>query len=444
MPSLIDENTQFVDSAGLPIVAGKLYIGTQNTDPTLNAITIYSDRALTTSIANPQTLDADGRSTNKIWVEGKYSMRVDTSNDVQEYQELDNGETSQTGISLLENVSGSDTITADGVSTVSTLVDKQVYTFTAASTNTGAVTLKIDSTDAKSVKKRHDIALVAGDIEANQVVNVSYNGTDGTFEIVSQSALKPLYSDGHLYGLGTVLGSDVDHDVQIAVGSCADSTNSFPMDLTSPLTKKIDLDWVEGDENGGLASGARSVADTPNATTTYFLYLIAKTDGTTDAIWDTSPTGVNIFADASEYSYFRRIACHLIDGTNDITAYRQYGDNFWHSGGTIPLDLNGATVAAATPLELSVPKGIQVMAEITAALEEGSGSTRTTFMAKALSDPTDSLTNYTIRVSNGGEKAQSTFHILTDTDALIMHNSQNTNSTLNVWTRGWIDARGKL
>ncbi|RLA59394.1 MAG: hypothetical protein DRQ89_14130, partial [Epsilonproteobacteria bacterium] len=122
MPSLIDENTQFVDSAGLPIVAGKLYIGLQNTDPTLNAITIYSDRALTTAIANPQTLDADGRSTNKIWVSGKYSMRVDDSDDVQQYQELDNGETSQTGISLLENVSGSDTITADGVSTVSTLV----------------------------------------------------------------------------------------------------------------------------------------------------------------------------------------------------------------------------------------------------------------------------------------------------------------------------------
>ncbi len=185
MPSLIDENTQFVDDAGLPIVAGKLYIGTQSTDPTLNLITIYSDRELTVSMANPQTLDADGRSTNKIWVPGKYSMRVDDVNDVQVYQELDNGETPQTGISLLENVQGADTITADGATTVSALVDKEIYIFTAASTNTTAVTLQIDAAPAKSVKKYHDVALAAGDIEADQVVMVAYNSTDDTFELAS-------------------------------------------------------------------------------------------------------------------------------------------------------------------------------------------------------------------------------------------------------------------
>lgn len=185
MPSLIDENTQFVDTDGKPIVGGSIYIGTQNADPVANPITIYSDRDLTVSITNPQTTDANGRATNKIWVPGKYSIQVNNSAAVQKYQELDAGELSQTGISQLVNVQGTNTITADGSPVVTALVDGQQYNFRAANTNTGAVTLQIDLTAAKAIKKLHDNALVAGDFEQNQIVSVVYNATDDVFELVS-------------------------------------------------------------------------------------------------------------------------------------------------------------------------------------------------------------------------------------------------------------------
>ncbi|MCK5616424.1 hypothetical protein KAR91_81935, partial [Candidatus Pacearchaeota archaeon] len=91
MASFIDENTQFVDTNGKPLVDGSLYVGENSFDPILNPITIYSDRELTIVLANPQTLDSSGRSTNKIWIPGRYSFRVDDENDVQKLIDLDAG-----------------------------------------------------------------------------------------------------------------------------------------------------------------------------------------------------------------------------------------------------------------------------------------------------------------------------------------------------------------
>ena len=207
MPSLIDEHQPFIGTDGKPIVNGKIYIGTQNQDPVSNTITIYSDRSLTVAIANPQSTDSYGRATNKIWVPGKYSIRVDDSADVQQYQELDAGVLSETGITNLINVVGTDTITANGSPAVLTLGDNQQYNFRAANTNTGSVTLQIDLTTAKTIKKQHDVDLVSGDIEQDQTVSVIYNATDDTFELVSNVSL----------------GSTVDFDVtnDLTVGNDA-------------------------------------------------------------------------------------------------------------------------------------------------------------------------------------------------------------------------------
>ena len=188
MPAVLDENTQYLDSAGKPLVSGKVYFGVQNADPTVSPITIYSDRELATPIANPQILDALGRATNKVWVPGRYSMRVDDLNDSQIYQELDNGESADKGITVLEGVSGGNTITATAASTITAYEDLEQYTFRTASVNTAAVTLNIDTVGAKSVVKNHDQPILPGDFEADQNVIVSYNLTDDVFEWTNQNA----------------------------------------------------------------------------------------------------------------------------------------------------------------------------------------------------------------------------------------------------------------
>ena len=113
MASFIDENTQFVDTNGKPLVDGSLYVGENSFDPILNPITIYSDRELTIVLANPQTLDSSGRSTNKIWIPGRYSFRVDDENDVQKLIDLDAGASAESGVTSLSEIQGTNDITAE-------------------------------------------------------------------------------------------------------------------------------------------------------------------------------------------------------------------------------------------------------------------------------------------------------------------------------------------
>jgi len=187
MASLINEQTQYQDASGNAIVNGFIHIGVQNLDPTLvgNKITIYSDRDLTIVISNPQLTDSTGKSINKIWIPGKYAIVVQDAGGAQRCSDLDAGESPATGITNLTNIAGANTITADASPTIAVLVDKEIYPFTAIGANTGAVTLAIDLVAAKPVLKYHDQALVADDLEINQVVAVMYNSTDDIFELQS-------------------------------------------------------------------------------------------------------------------------------------------------------------------------------------------------------------------------------------------------------------------
>ena len=450
MPSLINEHTQYTDADGTPIVNGKIYIGAQNADPVANPVSIYSDRDLTTAIANPQLTDGNGRSVNRIWVESKYSIQVNNSAGVQKYQALDAGELAQTGISLLTNTQGADTITADGAPAVVTLLDKQYYVFTAAQDNTGAVTLQINITSAKSIKKAHDQDLVAGDIEADQIVTVAYNEVEDYFEIQSNpnsgsyQDVSDQYGNlraqpGYLYGLGTL--QNTANDITIGTGVCVDSTATAYMNLTSALKKQIDAAWAEGDALGGFPSGLAIAVST-----TYHFFLISKEDGTLDAGWDTSLSAVNLLADATDYIYYRRVASHVTDSVtaSTILTYYQRNDYFYHNVAAIPVDYNGATIAAATDLVLTVPTGVMVLAMITVGMEHNSAAEQLTLAPKSLVDPTASTTRYNLRTSGTiAEFNSAEFQILTDTAATIAHIASGTGAQFKVFTQGWIDDRGK-
>lgn len=78
---------------------------------------------------------------------------------------------------LLSGVAGTDTITASAPAAVTAYAAGQRFSFVASATNTGAVTLNINSLGAKDVTKRGTTALAAGDITSGQVVLVEYDGT---------------------------------------------------------------------------------------------------------------------------------------------------------------------------------------------------------------------------------------------------------------------------
>jgi len=187
MASKIDENTQFVGSDGKPLLNGKLYIGTVALDPIANPITIYSDRALTATLANPQTLDADGRPASKIWIPGKYSIQVDDEDAVQRFQDLDAGEPAAGGITGLSNVQSADVITAEGIPAIDAYEDKELYVFQVASTNTISPTINIDGKGAKNCRRNFDQTIVKGQWVANQMVVLSYNLSQDIMEWVNHN-----------------------------------------------------------------------------------------------------------------------------------------------------------------------------------------------------------------------------------------------------------------
>lgn len=255
MAARIDERTQFVDTGGNPVVAGSIFIGENGLDPEINPITIYSDRELTTVIANPQTLDEYGRSSNKIWIPGKYSMKVTDVDDVQLLQDLDAGVVTEVGNTILTDVLGADIITANAVNTITSYVDGQTYIFTVAANNTGPVTLNIDSLGAKAIQKNYTAALVADDFVATYEVVVVYNGDNDVFQWVNLIAEPAGFPIDYLAGGALTLSAGTTDTVANAAGFARDNTNVYDMTLTA-FTKDMSAAWVVGDTFGGLFTGS--------------------------------------------------------------------------------------------------------------------------------------------------------------------------------------------
>lgn|GEM_PF-2800473 len=140
--------------------------------------------------------------------------------------------------------------------------------------------------------------------------------------------------------------------IDVTAGECLDSTGAVLI-VGGAMTKKIDAVWAAGDTNGGLATGVVA------ANTTYHFFAIRKdSDATVDYLFDTSLTAAN---KPAGYTYFRRLWSIMTDGSSNIRAFIPEGD--YCNWVTPPLDLGGAATSAAwTPLSLTVPSGISVMA----------------------------------------------------------------------------------
>ncbi len=107
--------------------------------------------------------------------------------------------------------------------------------------------------------------------------------------------------------------TDSQHDIDISEGECSNNDNSGSISLSSTITKQIDANWSEGNNAGGFPSGL-----TLSANTWYHIFVIAKSDGTVDAGFDTSLTATNLLSDATSYIKYRRIGSVLTDGSSNI------------------------------------------------------------------------------------------------------------------------------
>ena len=162
-----------INTAGQPVVTG-----TTITSTAFNALTADLATGLSTCITK------DGQTTptanipmgaNKITGLAAGTAATDAANLSQ----------AQSTATKLLSVSGTDTITASGSPTVTAYATGASYYFSPAATNTGAVTINIDSLGAKSITKNGTTALAAGDLTSGKVAVVVYDGTQ--FQLINLS-----------------------------------------------------------------------------------------------------------------------------------------------------------------------------------------------------------------------------------------------------------------
>jgi hypothetical protein len=318
--------------------------------------------------------------------------------------------------------------------------------FTPINTNTGASTVNPFALGVKGIKHESGRDLFAGEILAGKQLEITYKDSAGYF-ILSDIVVEK-YPPRHIAGLRTENnGADPLHDIDFGSGSCRDTNDIINMDLFTSITKRIDASWSEGTGNGGFPSALSISPDT-----WYHLFVIGKVDGTVDAGFDSATDASNLLNDATGYTAYRRVGSILTDGSSNITSYRQGQENidyfFFNSFKQDVNDTNpGTTIQYRT---MSVPLGVEVVGLFSLSLISSSTISGNVDINVLHPGVNDQFTGAVLRASyhapsGASNDSVSKVDILTNTLSQIKYilDTSHANTVVTMYTRGWIDPRGK-
>jgi len=158
-----------------------------------------------------------------------------------------------------------------------------VVWFKANTVNTGAATLNVNSLGAKTIKKRGSFDLGDGDIRANEIVQVVYDGTN--FQLNGHTPVNFSATGLTVPGAGSAVGNQA-HGMAIAPSFVRWVLVNSTADAGYVTGDEIEIALVDGATN---VPGFGAVSDSTNlnlmrwaAATT--LYVAHKTTGATTAI----------------------------------------------------------------------------------------------------------------------------------------------------------------
>jgi len=224
----------------------------------------------------------------------------------------------------------------------------------------------------------------------------------------------------------------------VAPGIACNSTNVDMLVLASAISKTTAA-WTVGNGNGALDIGA--IANS----TWYHVHLIKRTDtGAVDALISLSPSAPTLPAN---YTEFRRIGSMLTNASGQWTSFTQLGDSFlW----TAPVaDVNGiATVVAATLKILTVPTGVQTIAEINGSITGATASSNALLFSSpdtgGLAAPGGAPARWSMVASAGtGGVGAGKDWVRTNTSGQIYVSAIAAGNTYFINTFGWSDRRGR-
>lgn len=204
---------------------------------------------------------------------------------------------------------GADEINVAGLS--GELADAQppkAHTNTAHTTNLVGETGVISAMTEKTTPHDDDVVVIedseaAGVVKKVKFSNFPAGGGGGS-----------AYPPNFISGFVPTIDTDTDHDINYGVGYCRNSANDDDINLSSAITKQIDATFAEGDDAGGLFSGA----SLSNGATIHAFAITKDADGTVDVGFDTSISGANV---NTGWTIERRIHSFVLDASQNIIPF---------------------------------------------------------------------------------------------------------------------------
>lgn len=228
--------------------------------------------------------------------------------------------------------------------------------------------------------------------------------------------------------------SDANNDIDIAAGKAVDGGGTENIVLSLAITKRLDAAWTVGTNQGGLDTGAKANS------TFYHVWLIKRIDtGVVDVLFSTSATAPTM---PTSYTKKRRIGAVRTDGSGNILAFSQFGDEFLLS--SLVADVNAETASATAGLKtLTVPTGLKVGAILSLRSSYVSSGTFILVTSPDQADQAASATACTATVQSAATANGSMMNVRTNTSGQVRLRSSGTGATNYIITYGWVDPRGK-
>lgn len=182
-------------------------------------------------------------------------------------------------VKVLASVAGTNTITGSMTPDLTTYGAGMTAIFIPANTNTGAVTLNIDSLGAQSINKEGGVALVAGDLVAGVPALVVHDGGIAWYLQNPQTAVASTYTPtvtaiANVSSVGTV----ETHRYQ-RIGSIVTVFGAVNLTITSgAVLATVSITLPITSNLGAATDVAGSGSDTTNSGRGVYVYANAATD----------------------------------------------------------------------------------------------------------------------------------------------------------------------
>lgn len=224
-------------------------------------------------------------------------------------------------------------------------------------------------------------------------------------------------------------GTDLDHDIDFTAGNFNfdDGTGQASV---SALTKQIDTNWVEGNNQGGLDIG------TVAADTTYYMFSIYNpTTQTSDFLFSTSLSSPTL---PSGYTKKKRIASLLTDGSGNIRngsyTFNPDGSYYFFYKNNV-IELNGS-YSTNVNFNITAPSNVRVLLSIRIDLNND-GDVSFYSKVTGINNSYNIKNDWAVDGWSGGYN-DIAFDLLLDSNSQIGI-IENTPATGRIKTHGWID-----